>query len=391
MRSERSLLKVLHSYKVYRPDVDGGIPYVIATLARLTRERIDNRILVARRKGYFRQLVVDGVPVEAVTSFGTLFSTPLAPTFPGMLASRAGSCDILLHHAPFPLADLAMSFIPAKVALIVYWHADIIGFSLLKKLVTPALIRTLRRANRIIVADQSTIDGSELLRSFAHKCSIIPYGTDIDYWSVCSKDEHFAAQQLRQKYPRLILSIGRFVPYKGFSSLLQALKNIDGQLVLVGEGPLDRKLRDLARDLSLSDRVVFAGRLDASEMKAYMHAARVLAFPSITTAEAFGIVQIEAMAAGLPVVNTCLASAVPRIARHEREGLTVPPNNTDALAEAIRRILDDSSLALRLGAAGQVRARAEYSQDVYAARIRRLYHEVLEQSALQTVPEGRQL
>lgn len=370
-------MKVLHSYKVYRPDVDGGIPFVIATLTGPHAAGLDNRILVARKKGMSKNYRVEGIPVDAVGSLGTVFSTPLAPTFPFALIDHAKSSDIVVHHAPFPLADLAISWFPNSAALIVYWHADIIGFRLLKTLVMPAILNSLRRADRIVVADQSTIAGSPVLHAFADKCMVIPYGIDTHRWSACSEQEQAASRLLRQQHPRMILAIGRLVPYKGFDVLLRALKEVDGHAILIGEGPLDVELRSMAETLGVADRVTFAGRLSDSAMKAHLHAARVLAFPSVTTAEAFGIVQLEAMAAGLPIVNTLLASAVPQIARHELEGLTVPPHDAPALAAALRRILDDPTLADRLGRAGQVRARTEYSEETYVSRIRCVYDDVL--------------
>ena len=146
---------------------------------------------------------------------------------------------------------------------------------------------------------------------------------------------------------------------------------------LIGEGPLRQRLQTQAAEFGVSNKVTFVGRLSTSEVKAYMHAAAVLAFPSIHSSEAFGMVQIEAMAAGLPIVNTALNTGVPRVARHDREALTVPPNDTSALATALRRILDDPSLADRLGRAGRERARAEYSQEKYLSRIKVEYLEVL--------------
>ena len=177
----------------------------------------------------------------------------------------------------------------------------------------------------------------------------------------------------------MILAIGRLVPYKGFASLLQALRSLAGEAVIIGEGPLLQDLRKLALELGVSDRVMFKGRLEPGEIKAYLHAARVLAFPSITAAEAFGLVQLEAMASGLPIVNTDLPTAVPKIARHDREALTVMPNDPDALSQALKSILEDESIAKRLGQAGRVRALSEYSQATYVSRVEGVYNELIEQ------------
>lgn len=372
-------LKVLHSYKVYRPDVDGGIPFAMATLSRPSPAGTQNEILVARLLGMAREFELDGVPVRAVASLGNLFSTPIAPGYPFTLMDRVKSNDILVHHAPFPIVDVTVPYLPREKPLIVFWHADIVGRALLKRLLSPSIVRTLARADKIVVADQSTIDGSPFLPAFADKCAIVPYGIDIDYWAGCTAEEQVEAERLRQKYPRMIIATGRLVPYKGFDVLLEALRHIDGHVVFIGEGPLREDLQKFANETGVAERVTFAGRVSAGQIKAYLHAAKVFAFPSVTRAEAFGIVQLEAMAAGLPIVNTSLTTAVPHIARHDQEALTVMPRDSRGLAEAISRILDDAALAQRLSEAGKARARSEYSQERYVSRMEEVYEDVLRQ------------
>ena len=374
----RKVRKILHAYKVYRPDVDGGIPSAIATLCSSTNPEFSHSVLVARAQGVARSYQSNGVPVEAVASFGTMFSTPIAPTYPTTFLRRANASDIAVHHAPFPLTDLTAPRLAKHVALIVYWHADITSYLSLKRLFDHSIQRTLERADRIIVSDASIISGSTQLRSVESKCCIVPYGADLNFWSTCSEAERASAELLRQKHPRMILSIGRLVPYKGFASLLRALVATDGEAVIIGDGPQLGELTKLGRELGVADRVTFTGRLSQSEVKAYLYAARVLAFPSSTTAEAFGLVQLEAMATGLPIVNTSLPTAVPEIARHECEALTVRPNDPVSLARALQTMLNDRTLALRLGQAGKTRALSEYSQTVYLSRIEQIYAELLE-------------
>jgi glycosyltransferase involved in cell wall biosynthesis len=371
-------MKILHSYKVYRPEVDGGIPFVMAELSRMSEIGIDNSILVARRQGFARNYQHDGVDVEAVTSLGTLFSMPIAPTFPIRMLQRARSSDVVVHHAPFPLSDLAAAQLPSKVGLVVYWHADIVGFSLLGKLVTPAINAALRRADKIIVSHEATAEHSPFLAQFRDKWAVVPYCTEIDYWTTCSAEENARVEELRKSYPRLVVGTGRLVPYKGYRHLITAIKDIDAQLILIGEGELKGELEELSRDLGVSDRVKLVGRISRSEIKSYLHAARLFAFPSVTPAEAFGIAQLEAMAAGLPIVNTSLPTAVPHIARHDREALTVPVNDVPALKSAIERILDDPALANRLGEAGRKRVQEEYSRERFQSRMHAIYDDVVQ-------------
>src|SRR5205814_5952563 len=129
----------------------------------------------------------------------------------------------------------------------------------------------------------------------------------------------------------------------GFEYLIEALTSVKGKLLLVGTGPLLEELAALAAARGVADRVVFLGEIQNEDVTPYYHASDVFVLPSIARSEAFGIVQIEAMAAGKPVVNTDLDSGVPFVSQHDLTGLTVPPKNSAALANALNRILDDRS------------------------------------------------
>jgi rhamnosyl/mannosyltransferase len=174
----------------------------------------------------------------------------------------------------------------------------------------------------------------------------------------------------------LILSVGRLVYYKGFEYLIRAMQQVRGRLIIIGDGPLNQKLSQLVAELGLGDKVVLAGEIQNADVTPYYHAADLFALASVARSEAFGIVQIEAMAAGIPVVNTALDSGVPFVSLHNQTGLTVPPENPDALAAAINRLLDDQSLRQSLGRAASLRARQEFSLETMTSRVLALYETV---------------
>lgn len=371
-------MRILHAYKVYVPAVYGGIPSVIAMLAKLSQSGFDTRVLVARERGFAREYEFEGVGVEAVASVGTVMSMPLAPTYPFWFAKRARTFDVVIHHAPFPLTDLGALLMPKDTALIVHWHAEVIGRPMLLKLLTPLFRRSLKRADRIIVSDRAIVDNSPFLKDFAEKCVVVPYGCDVTYWGELNAAQRKAADKLQEQHPKLVVAIGRLVSYKGYEVFLRAMQNVDAEAVIIGEGQLKADLKRLSEELGILDRVKFLGTLDLDEVKQYVYAAKVLAFPSVTEAEAFGIVQLEAMAAGKPVVNTDLATAVPNVARDGKEGLTVPPNEPVAFAEALRRLLDQPDFAARLGAAGRERVYSEFSQPLFLSRIQEVYKDAFQ-------------
>jgi glycosyltransferase involved in cell wall biosynthesis len=134
---------------------------------------------------------------------------------------------------------------------------------------------------------------------------------------------------------------------------------------------------EIAKKLNVSDRFFLVGHQERDNMKLLLHAAQAFAFSSVSTAESFGIAQLEAMAAGLPIVNTALPTAVPHVARHEIEGLTVPPADANALAGALAKLLDDNELAMRLGRAGRARAEELFSRETFLSRMKELYEETI--------------
>ena len=367
-------MHVLHAYKAFPPDVTGGIPEVINYITQGMSSRHQSSLLVARNRGLRRRFNLDGVSVEALTSFGTVMSSPLAPSFPLVLAKRAREAAVVALHHPFPLNDIGVAMsLPAHTALVVHWHTKIVGKAPLAAILAPVVKRTLARADRIIVSHQVLIENSPVLLRHAAKCAVIPFGVHVDYWSELDHLQQRKAADLRARYPRLVVATGRLVQYKGFHVLIEALRHVDATVIVVGEGPLDHKLRRTALRLGVDERIVFAGGLSRDDLKVRLHAARMLVLPSVTAAEAFGIVQLEAMAAGLPVINTDLPTGVPHVARDGREGLTVPPGDPRALAAAIGRLLDDPDCAQRLGSAGRNRVAADYRAEVFVKRTEAVY------------------
>src|SRR4030081_2836009 len=178
----------------------------MSSLAQGSDQNISHSILCAGRRGAARQYTIDGVPVEAVASLGTLFSTPLAPGYIPAFVRRTRSADVVIHHAPLPLNDAAM-----LLGLIVFWHAEIVGYALLKCLVAPLIRRALARADRIVVSGQPMIDNSEFLRPHAEKCAVLPYGMDLDYWRTLDAGERANADKFRREQPRHIVALGRLV------------------------------------------------------------------------------------------------------------------------------------------------------------------------------------
>jgi D-inositol-3-phosphate glycosyltransferase len=204
------------------------------------------------------------------------------------------------------------------------------------------------------------------------RISVIPCGVDLDLFTPAGPK---AARGDRHR----IVTVGRFVPRKGFDEVIRALPAIpNSELLIVGgakksklrSDPEARRLRELAGDLKVADRVTLCGLVAREEMPAILRSADVVA--CAPWYEPFGIVPLEAMACGVPVVATAVGGMLDTVV-HDVTGYLVRPKRPDLLADAINTLLHDKFLRDSLGAAGRDRARARFSWDRVAADTQRIY------------------
>jgi rhamnosyl/mannosyltransferase len=367
-------MRILHAFKVYAPDHHGGIVEAIARITAGTPEDDSASLLVCRYFGLGSTLEVNGLQVERTSTLAQFSSLPISPGYVPALIRRMQSADVVAFHAPFPFIDIGLMLgMPRDKALVIHWHAEITGRNLFRPIFHPLLKKSVERADCIIVSHPSIVEHSEYLADYSAKCVVAPYGIDTDFWSSRPREDEASISELRKKHPRLIVACGRLVPYKGFDVLLRALKRVDAHLLIAGTGPLEAELRHVAIEAGVADRVTFAGYLSREQQRQAFGAADLFVMPSVNEAEAFGIVQLEAMCSAIPVVNTSLPTGVPWVARDGLEGLTIEPRDEAALAGAMTRLLDDRDLARRLGAAGKERASSLFKWQKFAADVAEQY------------------
>lgn len=362
-------LKVLHIGKFYPPHL-GGMESHVELLVRTTRGEADVEVIVSNDGRETVRETVGGVPVTRV---GTKFSASSASFCPGMAkAIRAADADVVHFHHPNPPAVLSWMAARPRGALVVTYHSDIVRQRILGPLISPLLHRFLGRADAIIASSPQYAATSAMLRRHADRVRVIPFGIDAAELGTVDEAE---VRRVRERYgPRIVLGAGRLVYYKGFEYLVRAMNRVDAHLLIAGDGPLRADLERAATESGVADRVTLLGRVE--DLRPLYHAADVFALPSVARSEAFGIVQMEAMACGVPVVNTALDSGVPFVSPDGVTGLTVPPADADALGAALTRILDDDALRQRMSAAARARVAGELSAERMARRTLDLYREV---------------
>ncbi len=191
----------------------------------------------------------------------------------------------------------------------------------------------------------------------------------------------------KKKLPIRILFIGRLVWYKGCDVLLRAfarMKTKDCRLVLVGSGPLEQDLKRLAASLGLR-YVRFAGMVSEEEKMRQLETCDFFVLPSVSKAEAFAVVQLEAMAFGKPVINTRLNSGVPYVSVDGVTGKTVKPGSVRELAQAMDELAADGKLRREYGANALRIVQEEYTQEKMTQRYRKVFGELLKRSRQESV------
>lgn len=361
-------LRVLHVGKFYPPH-RGGMESHLELLCRRLVPEADVSVVVSHDGRQTVREVIGGVPVTRVGTVATLASASISPGL--VRAIRRHPAEVVHFHHPNPTAVLAYLASGHRGRLVVTYHSDIVRQRVLGALFDPVLHRFLRRADAILATSPDYAASSPVLRRHGDRVHVVPFGIDAEAFATRPEE----ADAVRARHgPRMVLAVGRLVYYKGFDYLVRAMAGVDATLVIVGDGPLRGALERRAREVGAAERVHFAGAV--ADLAPYYHAAEVFAFPSVARSEAFGIAQLEAMACGVPVVNTALDTGVPFVSPHGVTGLTVPPADADALAAALRTLLGDPALRARLGEAGRARATGELSAESMVRRTLGVYRAV---------------
>jgi rhamnosyl/mannosyltransferase len=365
---------VLHVGKFY-PPVTGGMERVLELLCQATEGRVENRVLVFNTAARTVREVIDGIPVTRVATLGAAGSVPIAPVLMRELATARA--DVLVLHEPNPWALLMMAAVRPDIPLVIWYHSEVVRPRLQYAMFYHPLVRAVYgRARRIVVSSPALGLQAQALAPYQDRIAVVPFGIDAAEWAEPAAAVPLSAEIHGRAAGRpILLFAGRMVRYKGVDVLLRALVGVDAYLVLAGDGPLRTAWMSLAHELGVQERTHFAGEVAPSELHALFHACDVFVLPSITRAEAFGYVQLEAMACGKPVVSTRVASGVPWVNRDEETGLTVAPGDVPAFRDALGRLLHDSRLRKRLGAAGQARVVVDFTLEKMGARAAAVYED----------------
>ena len=370
-------IRVLHIYRTYFPDTQGGGEEVIRQICRNTGQfGIESRVFTLSADPAPAPFRVGETEVTQVKRH--LEPASCSISFSAMSAFRALAewADVLHYHFPWPFGDVLHLYNrPAtEKPTVVTYHSDIVRQRLLYFFYRPLMHRFLRRVDRIVCTSPNYAGSSPLLQQEAARVRVIPIG--INEGDLPAPDPALVAGARQSLGDNFLFFVGVFRYYKGLRFLLEAAPHINANIVIAGSGPEETALKKIQREQGL-DNVHFLGRISDREKMSWLAACRAFVFPSHLPSESFGISLLEAAMVGRPMISCEIGTGTTYVNIDGETGLVVPPADPVRLAEAANRLAGDEGLAARLGASARRRFEAQFTGAAMGKRYSELYRELV--------------
>lgn len=335
--------KILQVNKLYYPWI-GGVEKVVEDLAENINDekKFVSHVLCANNKGKAKEDNINGVKVFYAKSYGMFMSQPISLDFFRKFKKIRNDYDIIDIHHPNPMAFLACYLFKPRGKIIIHYHSDIIKQKIIGFFIKPLVLKVMKMSDKIIISNPNMIKSSKILSKFKEKCEIIPFGIDLKEIEQ-NLDENLQ-KQIKEKYGNYVLFVGRLIYYKGVHVLIEAIKNLDINLVIIGTGKLESDLKKQVKNLNLEDKVFFLENKSRKELINFYSQAKMFVLPSIFKSEAFGIVLLEAMVNGIPLISTELGTGTSFVNENGKTGYVVEKNNPNELKQAIEKILNNKEV-----------------------------------------------
>ena len=381
-------MKVLQLGKFYPPDV-GGIETAIYNITEeLNKKGIKCDVLCSNSKREYKKEIIDRGSYKYIVyrtkSYGKIASTSITPQMIFKLKEIIDNYDIIHLHHPDPMANFALFLVnPKKQKIVIHWHSDIIRQKFALKFYRPLLNWMLKKADVIIGTSPKYIEESEQLKYFKNKCIAIPLGIKKEDLKV--DEEKIREIKKKFKNKKIIFSLGRFIYYKGFEYLIESSKYLPDDYVIVigGDGELRKKYEKLIMNNNLLNKVFLIGKIPQTHLGSYYKACDLFCLPSIEKSEAFGLVIVEAMSFGKPIVATNIkGSGVSWVNQNGVTGLNVEPKNPKALAQAIKFICSNKEVYKKFSENALKRFNQEFTVDKEVSRILKVYKSLSKEGIL---------
>lgn len=355
-------MRVLHVYKSYYPDSFGGIEQVIFQLSRGLRALgAESRVLTLSPDPQPRVLHRPEADVIRFKTTAEVASNPVSLAALRGFREQARWADIVHYQFPWPFADLLHLACGGDGARsVVTYQSDIVRQKHLLRAYRPLMRRFLGAADAVVATSPNYVATSPILAGLHRSIDVVPNGIDED--ALPAVDPQRMERWRQELGTGFFLFVGVLRYYKGIHVLLQAARDVTRPVVIVGAGPEQARLQATAAELGLR-HVHFVGEVSDADKVALYTLAAAFVFPSNLRSEAFGMSLAEAALFGKPMISCEIGTGTSFINLDGQTGWTVPPDDPQALAQAMQRLVADPAGAARMGLAARMRY-----EDLFTAR-----------------------
>ncbi len=374
-------MKIIQLSPYFYPHLGGVESHVFELSKHLIERGHDVSVMTTRMEGTKEREVIDGVPVERVKPLAVVLRTPVLFGIRNALMKK--DCDIVHGHSPPPLTCFfgVRTTQKMKVPFVLTYHCDLelpsaLGPFTVQMYQNTVGAYTVSKSDKIITTTDTY--GATSRTVWQEDSRVIPNAVDADTFNPNNSGKRIRKKLEIDDDEKMVLYVGRVVPHKGIQYLIRSAKHMDDDVkyVVVGTGDYKEYLKQLVRINDLEDRVIFAGRVPMKELPEYYAAADVFVLPSISRLEAFGIVALEALASGVPVVVSDIPG-VRDVIVEGRHGLLAEPMKPTDIAGKIRTILENPEMAGNMGRLGRKIVEEKYTWDIVAEQIEGVYREII--------------
>ena len=367
-------MRILQLGKFYYP-VHGGIEQVMFEITEGLNESKGYRcdVLCANTNLSSQTEQFQNYTVYRAGSFGMLKSTSISPQLIYKLYKIHKEYDIIHVHHPDPMTFLALFFVRPHAKIIVHWHSDIIRQKKALRYFLPLQRWVLNTAQKVITTSDNYAKHSSHLLSFQKKLTTIPIG-------ITPKKREIPNIKEIYRDKKIIFSLGRLVSYKGFNYLVESASYLDDSFIILiaGDGPQKEELNDLIEKKQLSHKVKLLGRITEEHKAYYLDACFTFCLPSVTKAEAFGVVLLEAMQFAKPLITTDMKeSGISWVNVDQKTGLHVKQRSAKSLAEAFIKLAKDKEQYAKFCKNAYKRYEKLFTTKSMLDRLKKLYNSLV--------------
>lgn len=364
-------MRVLHVFKTYYPDTFGGVERTIYAIAKgCLAHGIQSDVLSLSREPMVNTVEFDGHMAYKAKLDLEVASTGFSREAFSKFRDLSAKADVVHYHFPWPFMDLLHLIHPPGKPTVVTYHSDIVKQRLLLQLYKPVMHRFLSSVTRIVATSPNYLESSEVLQRYRDKTEVIPIGLD-------EADYPRAPQELKDRwvahFPNpFFLFVGVLRYYKGLHTLIEASRNVNADILIAGEGPMEGELKAQAASAGLAN-VHFLGAVSDLDKAALLELCTAFVFPSHLRSEAYGLSLVEAAMFGKPMISCEIGTGSSFINIDRETGHTVEPQDGSALAIAMNKLLGDPALSQSFGAAARARFARWLTAEIMVSKYVDLY------------------